>query len=112
MRITFKFVRHWFVIALVLATAFTPAFAQAPEPGSYSAAKNYELQERRGGLVPARGGGHLAVEMYVPKASEKLPVVLTITPYGRTNLYSKARWFAQRGYVFVAAYSRGRFDSD
>ena len=90
---------------------FQLAFAQAPDPGNYSAAK-YELHERRGVMVLMRDGVRLALDMYVPERSENLPIVLTITPYGRTNFYTKARWFAQRGYVFVAADSRGRFDSD
>jgi putative CocE/NonD family hydrolase len=96
----------------LLSAMSEPAFTQAPDPGNYSAVKNYELQERRGVMVAMRDGIRLALDLYLPKMPEKLPVVLTMTPYGRTNLYSKARWFAQRGYIFVAADSRGRFDSD
>ncbi len=59
-----------------------------------------------------RDGTNLALDIYVPKTAEKLPAVLMITPYGRTSSGPKARWFAQRGYVFVAADARGRFDSD
>jgi uncharacterized protein len=84
---------------------------QAPKPGDYSAPR-YDLTERRGISVPMRDGKRLTVDMYMPVGSERLPVVLTITPYGRVYLYEKARWFAQRGYVFVLADSRGRFDSD
>ena len=99
------------VALLLLALTFGLATAQAPDPGSYSAEQNYALQERRGVMVPMRDGVDLALDMYVPKAAEKLPILLAITPYGRTGLYAKARWFAQRGYVFVAADSRGRYDS-
>jgi len=100
-----------FAALLLLKLTWVIAVAQAPDPGSYSPAK-YELQERRGVMVPMRDGTRLAVDIYAPKTSEKLPVILSITPYGRTELYSQARRFATRGYIFVAADSRGRYDSD
>jgi len=98
--------------ALLLSLMHDSAIGQAPNRGSYSAAKSYQLQERRGVMVPMRDGVQLAVDLYVPKTPDKLPTILGITPYGRSDLYLKARWFAQRGYVFVAVDSRGRFDSE
>lgn len=68
-------------------------------------------------MVTMRDGVRLAVDLYIPKTSEKLPVVLTMVPYGRYAwgrgaINTKGPWFAQRGYVFVAADVRGRFDSE
>lgn len=59
-----------------------------------------------------RDGTRLAADIYIPKTSAKLPTILVIGPYGRGIFRSKARWFAQRGYVFVSVDSRGRFDSE
>src|SRR5579862_7154800 len=97
--------------ATALCIALNVASAQAPDPGLYSAPKS-DLDERRGVMVAMRDGVRLAVDQYMPKTADKLPAILIITPYGRTNLYSQARWFARRGYVFLAADSRGRFDSE
>jgi uncharacterized protein len=96
----------------LLCFTFYRAMGQAPDPGNYSATQNYELQERRGVMVAMRDGVRLSLDIYIPATSEKLPVVLTITPYGGSGGYSKARWFAQRGYVFVFADSRGTYDSE
>src|SRR4051794_12351338 len=62
--------------AVLLGSLPEFATAQAPDPGSYSTAKDYELQERRGVMVPMRDGVRLSIDLYVPKTSEKLPVVL------------------------------------
>jgi len=104
-------VTWWFTAIGLLGLASARAVAQAPNPGTYSADR-YELREQRGIRAPMRDGVSLSVDLYLPKAAEKLPAVLAITPYGRTDLRAKARWYARRGYVFVAADSRGRFDSD
>jgi putative CocE/NonD family hydrolase len=101
----------WLTLTGLLSPAATPAAAQAPNPGTYSAAR-YQLTERRGVMVPMRDSARLAVDLYLPSPAEKRPAVLAITPYGRTELRAKARWYAQRGYAFIAADSRGRFDSE
>jgi hypothetical protein len=110
-----RWVRACVTAAVFLSTAFGFAHAQAPDPGNYSAAK-YELIERRGVMVPMRDGVRLSVDIYAPNTSEKLPGILCIIPYSNTILMTHprmdARWFARRGYVFVAADSRGRYDSE
>ncbi|MGH2503180.1 MAG: CocE/NonD family hydrolase, partial [Ktedonobacterales bacterium] len=62
--------------------------------------------------------------MYYPAASStgeaapdttlRWPAVLTRTPYikANANMLAQGRWFAERGYVFVAMDVRGRGDSD
>ena len=106
-----RFVRAWLTAVVLLTTAFGLAAAQAPDPGNYSSAR-YELQERRGVMVPMRDGVRLSVDIYSPKTSGNLPAILTITPYDNIGSRTEARWFAERGYVVVAADSRGRYDSD
>jgi len=105
------FFRTLLAAAVLFGVGCGNARAQAPIPGEYSAEK-YELQERRGVMVPMGDGVQLIVDLYMPKTAEKMATILGITPYGRSTLYSTARWFARRGYVFVAADSRGRFDSE
>jgi len=102
--------RLGFAALLPLVLVSASVLGQAPNPGNYSAAA-YELQERRGVLVPLRDGVHMAADLYIPKGAGQFPIIVSIDPYGRSDLYRQARWFAQRGYVFVAADARGRFDS-
>src|SRR5262245_55678722 len=94
---------------------FGQAIAQAPDPGDGSTSK-YEVRERHGVMVAMRDGVRLALNIYMPTVSAKLPVILQITPYSRETNWNRdlqvAQWFAQRGYVFVIADSRGRFDSE
>lgn len=106
-------IRHagFCLIVLCLIAGSTAAHAQAPDPGSYSPAQ-YAVQERRGVMVTMRDGVRLSVDIYAPVSAAKLPGVLTLTPYDNNTLRSKARWFAERGFVFVAADSRGRYDSE
>jgi putative CocE/NonD family hydrolase len=104
------------IIALLLASICGLANAQAPAPENYSAAQ-YDFTVRRGVMVTMRDGVRLAVDLYIPKTAAKAPAVLTMLPYGRYawesgRINAKGPWFAQRGYVFVAADVRGRFDSE
>ncbi len=67
--------------------------------------------------VPMRDGITLAADVYRPadrQSAESLPVILTRTPYLRLNegILSVARYFVERGYVFVAMDVRGRGDSE
>jgi hypothetical protein len=110
-----KLLRVCFIWTVVLNAAFGLAAAQTPDPGEYSAA-NYEIHERRNVMIEMRDGVSLSGDIYAPKSSEKLPTILSITPYGNTVYLTHprmdARWFAKRGYVFVGIDSRGRNDSE
>ncbi len=97
-----------FAVSLPVA----PVRAQAPDAGAYSPAR-YEVRERRGVMVRMRDGVRLSVDVYAPEGAEgKLPGILSITPYDNTGRREDGRWYARRGYVVVAADSRGRYDSD
>jgi len=68
--------------------------------------------------VPMRDGITLSCDIYRPidslHTSRKYPVILTRTPYMKLNerMLVSAKYFAERGYVFVAMDVRGRGDSD
>lgn len=85
--------------------------AQAPDPGQYSEAR-YQVVEQLGVLVPMRDGVDLSVDIYAPTESGRLPAILTSTPYDNNGSREGAQWFAERGYVVVAADVRGRYDSE
>jgi uncharacterized protein len=57
----------------------------------------------------------LYADVYLPAASDRHPVLLQRTPYGRRRemwLYAPPRWYADRGYVVVVQDVRGRWDSE
>ncbi len=68
--------------------------------------------------VPMRDGITLSADIYCPldssHTSRKYPVILTRTPYMKLSerMLVPAKYFAERGYVFVAMDVRGRGDSD
>ena len=68
--------------------------------------------------VPMRDGITLSVDVYRPidssRTSRKYPVILTRTPYMKLSerMLVPAKYFAERGYIFVAMDVRGRGDSD
>ena len=73
-------------------------------------------------MVPMRDGVRLATDVYRPArekaaADGRFPVILTRTPYNKgtnpaVNLNRVARYFAERGYVFIAQDTRGRYASE
>jgi putative CocE/NonD family hydrolase len=68
--------------------------------------------------VPMRDSVTLSADVYLPdtgdSAQQRWPIILTRTPYLKANLrmLSQGRWFAERGYAFVAEDVRGRGDSE
>lgn len=61
---------------------------------------------------PTEGGINLAADVYLPDGPGPFPVILTRTPYNRVGFGQNARPFTERGYVYVAADCRGRFESE
>ncbi len=67
--------------------------------------------------VPMRDGVTLSVDVYRPgvstNAENTFPVILMRTPYLKANerIIETGKYFAGRGYVFVAMDVRGRGDS-
>ena len=89
-----------------------PLWGQKPEAGSYSEPK-YKVKRTIGNMVPMRDGVRLSVDLYRPAANEQFPVILTHTGYsnqGGGDWFGpvRAKWFAQRGYVFAISDMRDR----
>lgn len=62
---------------------------------------------------PGEGGIKLAADVYFPDGPGPFPVILTRTPYDRVgHLGGHARQFVERGYAYVAADCRGRYESE
>ncbi len=63
--------------------------------------------------IPVRDGTRLNATLYRPAGhSQRLPVVLTITPYIGDTYHARGMYFARHGYVFAAVDVRGRGNSD
>src|SRR5215469_15868173 len=68
--------------------------------------------------VPMRDGITLSADIYRPVnrpgEADTCPVILTRTPYLKLSegMLTVAKYFAERGYVFVAMDVRGRGDSE
>lgn len=96
--------------AALLSAGLTAAQTAAQQPG---------VAIVRDIMVPMRDGVRLATDIYLPAANgavvqQKAPVIVTRTPYGKEGGGTDAmgRYFASRGYAFVAQDTRGRYESE
>ncbi len=66
--------------------------------------------------IPMRDGVELCANVYRPKTGGKFPVILTRLPYGKDEYYCSmpavGKFWAKKGYVFVAQDVRGKFCSE
>jgi uncharacterized protein len=100
--------------AAVLLLAAQPA-SQNPERPDYR-----PLFSKTDAMIPMRDGAKLHTEIYAPSnASEKLPFLITRTPYGTSDdehgysqLLGLYREMFADGYIFVFQDIRGRFGSE
>jgi uncharacterized protein len=81
-------------------------------PGSWGATENYEVRVERNVAAKMRDGVTLRADIYRPRADGKFPVLLTRTPYDKTNSMDFGLRGAARGYVVIAQDVRGRFASE
>ncbi|UCE05554.1 MAG: CocE/NonD family hydrolase [bacterium] len=83
----------------------------------------YEIVVQENILIPMRDGIKLATDIYCPAKNgipveDKLPILLTRTPYGKSTtnsqfrFVSQAKYFVEHGYVVVIQDCRGRFASE
>jgi len=67
-------------------------------------------------MVPMRDGVRLSTDVYLPRGQGPFPVILTRLPYGKQEYYcyipAIGRFWAHRGYAYVAQDVRGKFDSE
>jgi putative CocE/NonD family hydrolase len=98
------------VASLVVVLGLLPAAALAREAV-------YEVEVEANVMVPMRDGVRLATDIYRPAKdgeplTEPLPAILTRLPYNKDGQKSIGRYYAARGYVFVAQDTRGRYQSE
>lgn len=101
---------------LALVLFLSPPFAPAEtDPAPSRAFEKIEA------MIPMRDGVRLNTEIYVPKrVRERLPILLTRTPYGlghdeqgfHTSLSSSYAELVQEGFIFVFQDIRGRYRSE
>jgi putative CocE/NonD family hydrolase len=77
----------------------------------------YEVALMRDVMVPMRDGVRLATDIFLPTLNgtviaEKVPTILERTPYNKNPSEPDGRYYAARGYAFVAQDVRGRFNSE
>ncbi len=107
-RYTASCVRRIAPLAALLVLLAVAAFARDAE---------FEVVVETDVMVPMRDGVRLATDIYQPAKDgtplgEKLPTVLTRTPYNKGGQKGIGRYYASRGYVFVAQDTRGRYKSE
>ncbi len=96
------------MIAIVLLSSARTTAARGGE---------YEVSVQKDVMVPMRDGVRLATDIYLPAKDgkpidAKLPVILERRPYNKDGCRGTGRYFAARGYAFVAQDTRGRYKSD
>jgi len=77
----------------------------------------YQVVVEKDTMVAMRDGVRLATDLYLPArtnvvAEGRFPIILTRTPYNKDGIQGFGRYFASRGYVFVAQDTRGRYKSE
>lgn len=92
--------------AVVVLLVGIPTIAQT--------AKTYEFTVQYDVAVKMRDGVTLRADIYKPKTDEKLPVLLTRTPYDKSKTWITpfAHIAAARGYVVIMQDVRGRYESE
>ncbi len=110
---------HW--LGILLLSGLIGEFARSRGNGqvpvvSKSEAK-FDLIVEKDVRVAVRDGTKLALDLYRPAREgkpigDKLPVLLSRTPYNKNGMTAEARWFAGRGYAVVVNDVRGRYASE
>jgi hypothetical protein len=76
----------------------------------------YSVTVDRDVMIPMSDGVRLAADVYRPDSSGRFPVIVTRTPYNKSNPHHKydfaGNLFAGQGYVFVVQDVRGKFGSE
>ena len=84
---------------------------QTPSTDPLLSQPTFEVIEQRGIEVAMRDGVKLSTDIYLPKTDQKVPVVLTRTPYKKEMAELEGKFYARRGYAMALQDCRGRFAS-
>jgi hypothetical protein len=87
------------------------ALRKAPEADPLISQPTFEVIEQRGIEIPMRDGLELSADIYLPKTDQKVPAILTRTPYKKEMGELDGRFYARRGYAVAIQDCRGRFGS-
>ena len=99
--------RLW-LLSAVLLVGLQPAGAAEPL---------YEVTVKKDVMVPMRDNVRLATDIYLPARDgkaigSKLPTILERRPYNKNGCTGSGKYYAARGYAFVAQDTRGRYNSE
>lgn len=80
-------------------------------------APQFQVIAERNVMVPLRDGVRVATDLYFPaldgeRVAGQFPVVLTRTPYDKTNHSATGAYYAERGYIAAMQDVRGRYESE
>ncbi len=101
--------------ATLLAWSLSAALLLAESAAGREA--DFEVAPTTGVMVPMRDGVRLATDIYRPARGgqplpERVPTILTRTPYGKNGSDGLGKYYASRGYVVVVQDTRGRYESE
>lgn len=100
-------------LCATFAGGATRAAAQTPTTKPVDPVSRTPVQLTWDQKIPMRDGVKLSAVVYRdPRQTQRVPVILTMTPYMAEGAMKMAQYLAQRGYVFVAIDSRGRGNSE
>jgi uncharacterized protein len=99
-------------VTLTLSLIATLAAISLIAPRASHADQPYVVTIQRGVAMKMRDGVILRADVYRPTADGKFPVLLTRTPYDKTNNLGICMRVAAAGYVCVSQDVRGRFASE
>ena len=101
----------WAVAVVVLGAGVA---APSPLPGQQGEVVEYPMVVRYNVMVAMRDGIRLSADIFRPRDEGKHPVIFELTPYNNdSDTQMATAWrFVQRGYAFVTADVRGRYDSE
>jgi putative CocE/NonD family hydrolase len=102
------------LVALIVIAFNVFALGQRPGWKDLLSKPEHEVATLIDVKVPMRDGVKLSGDVYLPTRPGKWPVILERTPYNNSGEWyvNRARYFAQRGYVYVLEDVRGRYDSE
>ncbi len=106
MKIRLPFTVLWFATSVCAQVSPTPKPSPSPAPADYNV--------RWAVKIPLRDKVELNATLYLPKsssASQRTPVIFTLTPYISDSYHARAAYFASRGYIFALVDVRGRGNS-